>query len=158
MRWLFGFFVWHAASAAVGSEIILVSPLGVLRTLVSVVFDPGFLPTVGYSAVRIIGGFFIAMALGVVLRWVSSRFWVVETLLRPVTAIIKATPVASLSSSFCCGFERNLSVIISVLMVFPVIYTNTLEGIQSADPKLLEMAKVFRMSAAPAAVYLPCRR
>ena len=56
----FWLFVWHAASAAVGSEIILVSPLGVLRTLVSVVFDPGFLPTVGYSAVRIIGGFFIA--------------------------------------------------------------------------------------------------
>ncbi|MFR7553078.1 MAG: nitrate ABC transporter permease, partial [Acutalibacteraceae bacterium] len=88
----FWLFVWHAASAAVGSEIILVSPLGVLRTLVSVVFDPGFLPTVGYSAVRIIGGFFIAMALGVVLGWVSSRGWVVETLLRPVTAVIKATP------------------------------------------------------------------
>ena len=108
----FWLFVWHAASAAVGSEIILVSPLGVLRTLVSVVFDPGFLPTVGYSAVRIIGGFFIAMALGVVLGWVSSRFWVVETLLRPVTAVIKATPVASFIILVLLWFSsRNLSVI-----------------------------------------------
>ena len=108
-----------------------------------------------YSAVRIIGGFFIAMALGVVLGWVSSRFWVVETLLRPVTAVIKATPVASFIILVLLWFSsRNLSVIISVLMVFPVIYTNTLEGIQSADPKLLEMAKVFRMSAPRRLLYI----
>ena len=151
----FWLLVWHIASVAVGSEIILVSPLGVVRTLFDVVRDPAFLPTVGYSAVRIIGGFFIAMALGVVLGWVSSRFWIVETLLRPITAVIKATPVASFIILVLLWFSsRNLSVIISVLMVFPVIYTNTLEGIQSADPKLLEMAKVFHMSAPRRLLYV----
>ncbi len=30
-------------------------------------------------------------------------------------------------------------------MVLPVIYTNVLQGIDGADPKLLEMASVFRM-------------
>lgn len=151
----FWLLVWHLVSAAVGSEIILVSPLDVVRTLVSVVRDPAFLSTVGYSAVRIIGGFFIAMALGVGLACVSARFWLVETLLRPITAVIKATPVASFIILVLLWFSsRNLSVIISMLMVFPVIYTNTLEGIQSVDPKLVEMARVFRMPASRRLLYV----
>ena len=98
----FWLLVWHIASVAVGSEIILVSPLGVVRTLFDVVRDPAFLPTVGYSAVRIIGGFFIAMALGVVLGWVSSRLLIVEKLQPPITALKKATPVAAVLK------QRNL--------------------------------------------------
>ena len=39
--------------------------------------------------------------------------------------------------------SRNLSVLISFLMVFPVIYTNVLDGISQTDRGLLEMAEVF---------------
>ncbi|HJC89403.1 MAG TPA: ABC transporter permease subunit, partial [Candidatus Mediterraneibacter excrementigallinarum] len=39
----------------------------------------------------------------------------------------------------------NLSVIISFLMVFPVIYTNVRDGIRSMDPRLAEMAEVFEI-------------
>ena len=42
--------------------------------------------------------------------------------------------------------SRNLSVVISFLMVFPVMYTNLLKGIESTDRNLLEMAQVFRIS------------
>lgn len=151
----FWLFVWHIVSVAVDSEIVLVSPLSVLQTLWTVLRDPSFLATVGYSASRILGGFFIAMALGVTLAWVSSRLWVVETLLRPITAVIKATPVASFIILVLLWFSsRNLSMIISMLMVFPVIYTNTLKGIQSADKKLLEMARVFHMSATRRLLYI----
>lgn len=151
----FWLFVWHIVSVAVDSEIVLVSPLSVLQTLWTVLRDPSFLATVGYSASRILGGFFLAMALGVTLAWVSSRLWTVEALLRPITAVIKATPVASFIILVLLWFSsRNLSMIISMLMVFPVIYTNTLKGIQSADEKLLEMARVFHMSAARRLLYI----
>lgn len=143
----FWLFVWHVASVLIDSQIILISPIGVLQTLFDVIREPDFLSTVAYSAVRIIGGFFAAMILGVVLGWISSRIWIVETLLRPITAVIKATPVASFIILVLLWFSsQNLSIIISMLMVFPVIYTNILEGIKSTDPKLLEMAKVFHIS------------
>ena len=38
---------------------------------------------------------------------------------------------------------ENLSVIISLLMVFPVIYTNVKDGIRSMDRNLTEMADLF---------------
>jgi len=154
----FWLFLWHMVSVWVDSEIILVSPVQVVETLFAVIRDPAFPMTVAHSALRILGGFFAAMALGVTLAWVSSRVWLVETLLRPITAVIKATPVASFIILVLLWFSsRNLSVIISMLMVFPVIYTNTLEGIQRTDPKLLEMARVFRMplSRRLLSIYLP---
>ena len=151
----FWLLVWHIISVIVGSDIILVSPVRVVKTLFSVIADPAFLSTVGYSFVRIVGGFFAAMLLGVLLGWISSRIWIIETLLRPITVVIKATPVASFIILVLLWFSsRNLSVIISMLMVFPVIYLNTLEGIKSTDQKLIEMAKVFRMPLARRILYI----
>ena len=151
----FWLLVWHVVSLCVGSELVLVSPVKVVQTLFTVIFDPDFLKTVWYSAARILGGFFTALTLGTVLGWVASRFWVVETLLRPITAVIKATPVASFIILVLLWFSgKNLSVIISMLMVFPVIYMNVLEGIRSADEKLLEMAQVFRLSVGKKLLYI----
>ena len=151
----FWLLVWHFVSVAVGSDIILVSPLRVVETLLSVLRDHDFLSTVSYSFIRIIGGFFAAMLLGVLLGWLSSRLWIIETLLRPITVVIKATPVASFIILVLLWFSsKNLSVIISMLMVFPVIYLNTLEGIKSTDQKLIEMAKVFRMPLLKRILYI----
>lgn len=151
----FWLLLWHFVSVRINSEIILVSPVQVVETLFAVLRDPDFLATVGHSAVRILGGFFAAMALSVGLAWAASRIWLLETLLRPITAVIKATPVASFIILVLLWFSsRNLSVIISMLMVFPVIYTNTLEGIRRTDKKLLEMAKVFHMPLSRRLLYI----
>ena len=68
-------------------------------------------------------------------------------LLAPAMAAVKATPVASFIILVLIWVpSRNLSVVISFLMVLPVIYTNVLNGIQDTDGQLLEMAGVFRVS------------
>ena len=76
----------------------------------------------------------------------SARFPAAEVLLRPYMAAVKAVPVASfivIALLWLSG--RRLSIFISFLMVLPVLYTAFLQGIRSADEKLLEMAQVFRM-------------
>ena len=51
----------------------------------------------------------------------------------------------------------NLSVFISFLVVFPILYVNTITGLQNTDPKLLEMARVFAipLSGRIRCIYLP---
>ena len=142
----FWLLVWHVVSLCVGSELVLVSPVKVVQTLFTVLFDPDFLKTVWYSAARILGGFFTALTLGTVLGWVASRFWIVETLLRPITAVIKATPVASFIILALVWLEsRRLPLFIAALMALPVVYRNVLEGIRGTSRELLEMARVFRV-------------
>ena len=59
---------------------------------------------------------------------------------------IKAIPVASFVILVLIWISSaNLSIVISFLMVFPIIYTNMYEGISNMDRQLLEMADVFGM-------------
>ena len=127
--------VWQGAAMAVGLDLLLPSPWQVACRLWSVWREPGFFATVAFSLLRISGGF----ALGLVLR-------VLELLLWPYVTAIKSVPVASFIIICLIWMStRQLAVFISFLMVFPVIYSNTLQGIKSADGALLEMARVYRV-------------
>ena len=65
----------------------------------------------------------------------------------PFMLTVKAVPVASFVILILMWVSsKNLSIIISFLIVLPVIYTNIKDGISSCDKQLLEMAQVFRIS------------
>ena len=110
-------------------------------------FTGNFWQSVGFSFVRIVTGFLLAMFLGIFLAVLAYWSKTVEILIAPVIAVVKSTPVASFIILCLIWIpSRNLSVFISFLMVLPVIYTNILEGIQQTDSKILEMAKVFQVN------------
>ena len=130
--------VWQAASMAVGSALLLPSPAAVLVRLAALLPDGGFWRAVWVSFCRIAGGFGAAFAAG---RWP-----VVDVLLRPYVLVIKSVPVASFIILALIWMRTSaLPLFISFLMVFPILYTNVLAGIRSADRELLEMARVFRV-------------
>ena len=134
--------LWQCAAMAVGQEVFLVSPLQALRTLAGLLPRADFWQRVGFSSGRILLGFGLGVAVSVLLAVGAQRWQGVEQLLAPVMQ----TPVASfiiLALVWVRG--ANLSVLISFLMVLPVLYGAVRTGIRSADPKLLEMAAVFRL-------------
>ena len=85
-------------------------------------------------------------ALAFVLALAAGRWPVVEVLLRPYVLAIKAVPVASFIILALIWMRTSaLPLFISFLMVFPILYTNVLAGLRSADGQLLEMARAFRV-------------
>ena len=77
----------------------------------------------------------------------SYRFPLVSILSSPLVKTVRATPVASIVILVLVWVHsRNLSVVISFLMVFPVVYTNILEGLVSTDKDLIEAAGVYRIT------------
>ena len=83
---------------------------------------------------------FLGIFLAVLAYWSKT----VEILTAPVIAVVKSTPVASFIILCLIWIpSKNLSVFISFLMVFPVVYTNLLEGLRQTDKQLLEMADSF---------------
>ena len=140
--------LWQAGSMALDQEILLVSPISVIIRLFSLVRTLPFWESIWFSFIRICAGFLAAVAAGVVLAALSVRFRRISELLAPLMLAIKAIPVASFIILVLIWIpSRNLSVFISFLMVLPVIYTNVLDGIRSADTDLLEMARVFSIPA-----------
>ena len=150
--------VWQLAAAAIGQEVFLVSPLQAAGTLVQLLPQPDFWQRVGFSAGHILLGFLLGAVCSVVCSVAAERWVWVDALLSPVMQLVKATPVASfiiLALVWVSG--KSLSILISFLMVLPVLYGAVRTGIESADPQLPEMARVFRLPLARRvkAIWLP---
>ena len=150
--------VWQLAAAAIGQEVFLVSPLQAAGTLVQLLPQLDFWQRVGFSAGHILLGFLLGAVCSVVCSVAAERWVWVDALLSPVIRLVKATPVASfiiLALVWVSG--KSLSILISFLMVLPVLYGAVRTGIESADPQLLEMARVFRLPLARRvkAIWLP---
>lgn len=143
---LFWLIVWQIAAIWTNNHILLVGPIQVLKTFVQNMVQPDFFKTVFCSFARIGLGFFLALCIGLLLGTVSYRFPVAQELLEPVMVTLKSIPVASFVVLLLIWFgSSKLSFFISLLIVFPNVYVNTIAGLKSADVKLLEMAKVFGM-------------
>ena len=143
---LFALALWQFAAMALNQNLLLVSPIKVIARLFTVWMEDGFFSTIWFSFRRIVGGFFLGFLLGLILGVLAGHFPLVETLLWPFVVTIKSVPVASfVIISLIWLSSSELSVFISFLMVFPVIYSNVLGGIQSTDRKLLEMAELYRL-------------
>ena len=137
---------WQAVSMIVGMEMLLASPLRVLERLSTIWREKDFLSTVLFSLLRIFGGFLLAFLVGILLALLAGRFRTVEILLWPYVVTIKSVPIASFIILCLIWFSyTQMTVFISFLIAFPVIYSNVLHGIRSTDPQMLEMAKLYKV-------------
>lgn len=139
--------VWQLLSVLTGSELLLASPVTTLKTLCGLAVHLDFWGAALTSLYRIFFGFLLGALTAAGLAWCASRLSFCRVLLAPFVSVMRTVPVASfiiLALMWVSG--RQLSTLISFLMVFPLIYVNTLAGLDNADPQLLEMAAIFRVS------------
>ena len=145
---IFWLLVWEAASLLIGEELFLPSPAGVLIRLSEIIWLPEFWPSIAFTLVRIMLGFLLSVAAALALAVLSYLSRPAEILIEPVVKVVRATPVASIVILTLVWISsRNLSVVISFMMVFPIVYSNVLEGIRNTDHDLVEAASVYRIRA-----------
>lgn len=144
---LLALIIWQAVSMLVGMDMLLASPMKVTVRLFSLISEPDFILTVLTSLLRIMLGFSAAFVLGILSAFLAGRFHIAETLLWPYIVTFKTVPVASFIILCLIWFSYSqLTVFISFLIAFPVIYSNVLQGIKSTDKNLLEMAEIYKIS------------
>ena len=138
--------VWQIASLWIHNSIILVGPVSMFQALWEQALQPDFWLSAALSFGKIAFGFILAFFTGICLGAASYSLPFLRELLEPAVLLLKAIPVASfvILALLWVGSD-NLSVLISFFIVFPILYTNTIEGLEQTDRKLLEMAKVFRI-------------
>lgn len=138
--------IWQMLSICIGNDILLVGPVETLETLLKLLMRGEFWGACLGSFLRIVLGFLAGTVLGILLAAASAGFKLLEEILAPPMALLKAMPVASFVVIFLIWWgSAQLATAISFCIVLPNLYINTLEGIKSTDEKLLEMAKVFEL-------------
>ena len=155
----FWLLLWELISRRDTHEIFLASPVSVVITLLELMKTWDFWQTIISSSLRIITGFVLALLAGIALATAAYNSRLIRELISPVMKIMKAIPVASfiIIALLWLNNKMYLSILISFMMVLPLIYTNVLQGLRFADEKLLQMAKVFKLSGFKKmiAIYLP---
>lgn len=144
----FWLLLWQLAAEWTDNDILIVGPLQMFAALGGLAVQAEFWSSVLNSFLRIGAGFLVAALLGIVLGAAAYKSSLLRQFLAPPVALMKSIPVASfvILAIIWLGGTENLSVFVSVVVVFPMVYLSTIGGLMSTDRRLLEMAQVFDLA------------
>ncbi len=158
---VFALLCWEAASLIVANKMLLSSPFDVFLRFFTLIPEKEFRLTLLFSFLRISVGFLSAFVLGTVFAFLAGEVRAAEYLLRPFVTATTAVPVASFIILFLTWVSFNtLTVFITFLITFPIVYTNVLKGRKEAPKELLEVADIYKVPYLRRLVYvyLPSER
>ena len=141
---LFWISIWWLAALIVGDEYFLPSPIDTLLSLMGLFGQRSFYKVVLLSLLRVLSGLLFGTAIGIILAFICHRFKAVRSLVSPIISILKAMPVATFILLLWITLRGSaLTIFIGFIMVMPIIFQNTIAGLDSIDKDLIEVTKVF---------------
>lgn len=143
----FWILVWQAAAWAVGSGLLLPSPLETGRALFRLAATWTFWKSCLSTLLRVFAGFLLGMLAGTALGVLTAASGLADAVLSPLRSVVKATPVTSFIILVLLYMTSSLTpLFIAFLMVVPIAWANVAGGVGATDRQLLEMADVFGFS------------
>lgn len=155
---IFWLSVWQLLASFVRQSVVLSPPLEVFGVLLKLMGTGNFWLSIGCSFLRILAGYLAGVLLGTGLAVLTHASRAAAALIGPLMSVLKATPVASfIILLLFFASNGSIPVIISGIMVCPLIWAACVKGLEETDRELLEMARIFELSASwrSREIYLP---
>ena len=139
--------LWEAADRIIDNRIVLSGPIHIVQALLAQIQQPDFWIICGASFIRITIGFILSFVAGVALAALCYRSELLRDIISPVMTTLKIVPMVSFVIMLLIWVgNQALTIYLSFLIVLPLIYTNTLAGLNAVDRELLEAAKEYGCS------------
>lgn len=139
--------IWQIASMMTGLELLLASPVAVLKTIMNMLASKQFYVILMHTMLNIGSGLIAGIIIGAVLGICSAKYKLIDEFLEIPLQLMKALPVAAFVILLLMWFgSKNVSRIISAMVVIPMVTTGVTDGIKNTDIRLIKMAKVYDMS------------
>lgn len=149
---------WAIAYAAVENDYIIPSFSDTFVSLVGCFADKFFWAAFWRTVLRTLAAFLISFALAAPLAVLSRFFAPVSAFLKPLVSVLRTLPTLAAALLLIIWTNAQVApVIVTVLVLFPLIYARFNAAFKGIDGGLFEMAKVFRLSAKKKifSIYLP---
>ena len=138
--------LWYGLDRLIGNEILFAGPAATMRSLMRLLGTSEFYISVVSTLLRIAAGFAAGAAVGIAAAVLGYRVRAVGAFLAPFVTVLKSTPVVSFVILLLIwAGNKNLSLLICLLVVAPILYLNTMSGLCAVDIKLLEMARILHI-------------
>jgi ABC-type nitrate/sulfonate/bicarbonate transport system, permease component len=143
---MFWMLVWELCSLFINNSLLLPSPVEVAKVLFFLTGKIYFWKSVFNSVTTVILGLFLSIGIGILIGVAAGLISFIEELLEPLMVVIKATPVMSIIILALVWFKSsNVVIFTAILICFPIIYTNVLQGIKAVDKQLIQMANIYKV-------------
>lgn len=147
--------IWQVGAMAVGKELLLPYPIKVFARIGKLCLTSELYKTIGISFLRIFTGMIIGTVLGILGGIATAFSKLAKAFFAPMLAVFKSAPIASFIILLLLWLSRDIvPIVIAVLIVLPVVWSNVEMGIRSSDKDLLEMSKAYKMTPAAKARYI----
>ena len=139
--------VWWLIATILNKPLLLPTPIAVIKTIGILALTGDFWLAILISLIRILLGIALALLFGVLLAMLTVKSPFCHHLFAPLLTLCKATPVASVIFLVLLWVGRDrVPLFIAFIMALPIVWSNVREGLLQTDKKLLEMAKIFKLS------------
>lgn len=139
--------IWQCLAMTVHRQVIIPYPATVFQTMISYGTDIDFYISVMHTLFRIIAGLFIASLIGLIFAFMSYDHKNIESFLSPIVAFFQTIPQISYIIILLVWFSNKTALmIIMVMMLFPIFYTNCFNGLKGIDPDLKDMIILYHHS------------
>ena len=139
--------VWWALAQAFPPQ-FLPGPVRVARSIIGLLGQAATYGHLGATARRIVAGFALSMAVGIVVGILMGARRRAEAFL-DIWVVVGLTVPAPAWAMVCVmlfGLSEAGAVVAIVLLAAPFVAVNAWQGVKAMDPGLVEMARVFRFS------------
>lgn len=138
---------WLLLSLLVDNEIIIPGIGVTLENLFRIVKKDNFFLTILWTFFRSILVFVISSVLSIVLASLSSLSTYIYNHIKPVLSIMASIPILAIIILALIWLDVEMvSIFVGIIFILPIQFEKVLNGIQTIDKRLLEMAKVYKVS------------
>lgn len=142
--WLSYALIWELSARLVDRAIILPSFSAVMLIMVQQAQTASLWMALMHTLGRVVIGTVIALILAVVLSVSAERFTFLKPWLHPLMVVTKTIPNITYILLVLIWFSRELTVtIITLLILFPVLYSHLSTAIETVMPEYLDLSKLY---------------
>jgi NitT/TauT family transport system permease protein len=143
---LLGIWQWFGPSM---NKLILRPPSDIVTAFFELVDNGELQAAMGQSLKELIGGFVIALVLGILIGVASGRWRFVYNATDPIIAALYSVPSVALVPLIAVAFrsigDAPRITTVALFAIFPILI-NTQQGVRNVDRQLLEVARSFNTS------------
>ncbi len=138
--------IWEVMYLLIGRDIYFPSPVSVVKTFFGLLPHKATWTIIGYSIYRTLFAIAASAILGVIFGMLCGLNRTPYDVINPLIVVLKSTPVVSVIIIAIIWFRStDVPIFSGFLMCFPIVFTATVAGIRSTDPKLIEMCSFYKV-------------
>lgn len=151
-------FAWQIVHIIVANDYVVPSPWDTFSKIKHVTADAKFWTAYGNTMLRSVISFAISFAIALVLAVLAKQSHIIREIFVPGLAVLRSIPTMAVILMLLVWLTpKTAPIAVTLMVIFPMLYTSTLSAFDQVDNELISMCKVYRIPwfKRIAHVYLP---